>query len=108
MTVLPSPEAMIVICTVILIAYTAHVLDKAFASSEQYEALLSARDRIIGLQVENAKLRELVSILAYCMQNGSDCDGCRMNDAGGELRIDECFACDGLRKRLGEAGIADA
>lgn len=68
MTVLQSPEAMIVICTVILIAYTAHVLDKAFASSEQFEAMLKARERIMGLQAENAKLRELVEDMLDCIQ----------------------------------------
>ena len=75
MTILPSPEAMIVICTVILIAYTAHVLDKAFASSEQFEAMLKARERIMGLQAENAKLRELVRDYERCTMH-ADCSRC--------------------------------
>ncbi len=101
MTVLPSPEAMIVICTVVLIAYTAHVLDKAFASSEQFEAMLKARERIMGLQAENTKLRELVRDLweachadgYYCIYHCEHYDKeseshCKLEDRMAELGIE--------------------
>lgn len=75
MTVLPSPEAMIVICTAILIVYTAHVLDKAFDSSKQFEDMLKARDRIMGLQAENDRLRELVrDMYTVMVTDAANCD----------------------------------
>lgn len=49
---------------------------------------------------ENAKLRELVRVMAYCMQQERDCDGCAMNDAAGV--VTERAGCNGLRDRMRE------
>ena len=52
---------------------------------------------------ENAKLRELVSVMAYCNQFRRDCDGCSMNGAAGI--ITERAGCDELLDRLRELGV---
>jgi hypothetical protein len=49
---------------------------------------------------ENAKLRELVRIMAYCMQNERECDGCRLNSADGTIMAPA--GCDGLLDRMRE------
>lgn len=49
---------------------------------------------------ENAKLRELVCTMAYCMQYERECDGCRLNGADGA--ITEHAGCDGLRELMRE------
>lgn len=59
--------------------------------------------RFDGLRAENAKLRELVHTIFYCMQQERDCDGCAMN--GAEGAITEHVGCDGLREVLRELGI---
>jgi len=50
-----------------------------------------------------AKLRELMSVMAYCNQFRRDCDGCSMNGAAGI--ITERAGCDELLTRLRERGI---
>lgn len=55
------------------------------------------------LQVENAKLRELVRVMAYCMQYERECDGCGMNGAGGTITAPA--GCDGLLDRMRELGV---
>lgn len=94
MTVLPSPEAMIVICTVILIAYTAHVLGKAFAWGEQFEAMLSANERIMELQAENAKMRDALKAFVVgteaelCVdRDAHQCKECSMNMGDSECAM---------------------
>lgn len=52
---------------------------------------------------ENAKLRELASVMAYCMQYERDCDGCAMNGASGA--VTEHVGCDGLRDALRKLGV---
>lgn len=52
---------------------------------------------------ENAKLRELVRDMAYCMQYERECDECRMNGADGNIA--EPCGCDGLLDRLRELGV---
>lgn len=52
---------------------------------------------------ENAKLRELVRVMAYCNQYSPDCNGCRMNGAAGI--ITERAGCDELLARLRELGV---
>lgn len=52
---------------------------------------------------ENDKLRELVSVMAYCMQCERECDGCRLNDADGTITAP--VGCDGLLDRMRELGI---
>ena len=106
MTVLPSPEAMIVICTVILIAYTAHVVDKSFASSEQFEFMLKARERIMGLQAENAALRTQLADVTESM--GRVEERCaKLRELLWELYEDQCDECDRwkYRDRMRELGI---
>lgn len=64
------------------------------------------RDRACKAEAENAKLRELVRIMAYCMQEGTDCDGCKLNGgAGRNEALDAFWACDGLYDRMRELGI---
>ena len=55
------------------------------------------------LKAENAKLRELLSVMAYCNQFRCDCDGCSMNGAAGI--ITERAGCDELLDRMRELGI---
>ena len=62
-------------------------------------------DKTLELATENAKLRELASILCYCMQVHADCDGCRLNGAKGEIVADPLLACYGLHELLRELGV---
>lgn len=55
------------------------------------------------LEDENAKLRGLMSVMAYCNQFRRDCDGCSMNGAAGI--ITERAGCDELLARLREMGV---
>lgn len=52
---------------------------------------------------ENAELRELVRVMAYCMQQGRDCDGCAANGADGVVTAPS--GCDWLRDRMRELGV---
>lgn len=56
-----------------------------------------------AIEAENAKLRELMSVMAYCNQFRRDCDGCSINGADGI--ITERAGCDELLARLRELGI---
>lgn len=58
---------------------------------------------IADLLDENAKLRELVCTMAYCMQYERECDGCRLNGADGA--VTEPAGCDGLLDRMRELEI---
>ena len=60
---------------------------------------------IRSIEEENARLRELVSILCYCMQFDADCDRCKMNSEDGKFTFDATCACDGLREMLRELGV---
>ena len=62
-------------------------------------------DALALARAENAKLRELVRVLCYCMHESTDCDGCRLNDGAGRMALDAFWACDGLHERLRELGI---
>ena len=57
---------------------------------------------VLLLRKENKELRELASIMAYCMQYERDCDGCAMNGAGGA--VTEYVGCDELRDALRQLG----
>ncbi len=57
--------------------------------------------------IENAKLRKLMRIMAYCMQDSKDCDKCALNGADTELEVDPLFACDDLYDKLRELGVED-
>ncbi len=54
------------------------------------------------LESENAKLRELMSVMAYCIQGWRECDGCRVN--GGAGIITERAGCYVLLDRLRDLG----
>lgn len=58
---------------------------------------------IARLKAENDKLRELISVMAYCNQFSRDCDGCSMNGASGI--ITERAGCDELLASLREMGV---
>ena len=60
---------------------------------------------VAELERENAKLRELVRVMAYCMQYERECDECRMNGADGTITAPA--GCDGLRDRMRELGVDD-
>ena len=68
-------------------------------------ALLKFHQRNDELRAENAKLRELASILCFCMQVHAQCDDCKLNGAKGELVHDPLCACDGLHEILRELRI---
>lgn len=75
-----------------------------------YQRLMNAYNesverQIMTEQAENAKLRELVDILCFCMQIHKRCDDCKLNGAKGELGHDPLLACDGLHEMLKELGI---
>jgi len=59
--------------------------------------------KLENVQAENAKLREVASIVAYCMQAERDCDGCKMNGAAGT--VTEPAGCDVLLDLLRELGV---
>ena len=66
----------------------------------------AAVDRVTDVQrAENAKLRELVRVMAYCMQQGRDCDGCAANGADGAATAPS--GCDWLRDRMREMGVVE-
>ena len=57
------------------------------------------------LQSENAKLRELVSILVHCMNEVDNCHTCPINGNLYDVRAGEWAACDTLRDMLRELGV---
>ena len=72
-----------------------------FSESDRAYAL----DKIAELGQENAELRELVRVMAYCMQQGRDCDGCAANGADGAATAPS--GCDWLRDRMREMGVVE-
>lgn len=78
--------------------------DARYISDEDAKRI---RGYIDQLETENAKLRELVDILCFCMQIHKRCDDCKLNGAKGELGLghDPLLACDGLHEMLKELGI---
>ena len=71
------------------------------------KALTDMQFAYVEAEAENAKLRELVDILCFCMQIHKRCDDCKLNGAKGELGLghDPLLACDGLHEMLKELGI---
>ena len=51
------------------------------------------------------RLRELVRVMAYCMQGFRDCDGCAANGADGAVTAPS--GCDWLRDRMREMGVVE-
>lgn len=62
-------------------------------------------DKVASLEAESAGLRELASILCFCMQIHKQCDDCKLNGAKGELARDPLCACRELHAMLRELGI---
>lgn len=58
---------------------------------------------VLDTHAENNELRELVRVMAYCMQYERECDECRMNGADGIITAP--VGCDGLSDRMRELGI---
>lgn len=56
-----------------------------------------------AIEAENVALRELMSVMAYCIQGWRGCDGCRVN--GGAGIITERAGCYVLLDRLRELGF---
>lgn len=85
----------------------ADMLDENAKLREQLEydrqTSRSRLESIDRLKAENAKLRELLSVMAYCNQFRRDCDGCSMNGAAGI--VTERAGCDELLDRLREIGV---
>lgn len=75
------------------------------AQQEAYEDHNRLCALIAELELENEKLRELAYIFCYCMHEGADCDGCKINGAEGEVTHDPLLACDGLYELLRELGV---
>ena len=68
--------------------------------AEMYEKTMKA------YQSENAKLRELIGILAFCTNDAAhDCDKCVMNGAEMHVTVPEWLFCDSLIERLRTLGI---
>ena len=85
-------------------------IDELCAEVEQGKAEFKKMDawhsqELKAAMDENAKLRELASILCFCMQVHAQCDDCKLNGAKGELAHDPLCACDGLHEILRELGI---
>ena len=53
-----------------------------------------------AVRAENAKLLELVRMLAFCNQGQKDCDSCMLNGGDGKVTIDDTYACDGMQTIL--------
>jgi len=80
------------------------VLEENAKLRESVKRLMTQRDeRLARAEADNAKLRELLSVMAYCNQFRRDCDGCSMNGAAGI--ITERAGCDELLVRLRELGV---
>ena len=84
----------------VTLANDEYINSREYVSKELHESICAAND---AWQKENAKLRELMSVMAYCNQFRRDCDGCSMNGAAGI--ITERAGCDELLARLRELGI---
>jgi len=76
---------------------------RRFWSIELTEDGCLMRDRACKAEAENAKLREVAGVMAYCMQAERDCDGCKMNGAAGT--VTEPAGCDVLLDLLRELGV---
>ena len=81
---------------------TAKMLD----NSEEAKTARAVADglewQVEELQAENERLYRLVRIMAFCMQDGKECDGCPLNGAQVPVAIGQDFACDGLYELLKE------
>lgn len=74
---------------------------EVISDAEESARLILHESRM--LQAENAKLLELVLILAYCMSDGRDCDRCALN--GADMPTPRISACDELPEMLRELGV---
>lgn len=75
-----------------------------------YQRVHKAHDQAVdgvteAQRAENVKLWELVNVMAYCMQQDRDCDGCATNGADGVVTAPS--GCDWLRDRMREMGVVE-
>ena len=81
---------------------TARIMD----NSEEAKTARAVADglewQVKELQADNERLWRLVRIMAFCMQDGKDCDDCALNDAQMPVALGQDFACDGLYELLKE------
>lgn len=75
------------------------------AQTDAQMAYIEAEREVDQLQAENAELRQLVRVMAYCMQEVRDCDGCAANGADGAATAPS--GCDWLRERMREMGVVE-
>lgn len=77
---------------------------KMLESSEEAKTARAVADglewQVEELQADNERLWRLVRIMAFCMQDGKDCDDCELNDAPMPVAIGRDFKCDGLYELL--------
>ena len=73
------------------------------AQKDLYETCMAYKELAEIRGSENDRLRELVRVMAYCMQYERECDGCRLNGADGIITAP--VGCDGLLDRMHEFGI---
>lgn len=73
--------------------------DKMYCLETENAKLRGARD---VWQENDAKLRELVSVLAHCAAD-SGCDSCPIN--GGCARVGELDLCETVHDRMRELGV---
>ena len=72
-------------------------------NAEVVDVIFRERDQ---LKVENAALRELINILAFCINDEAhDCDKCAINGADTHVTVPEWLFCDSLIERLRTLGF---
>ena len=81
---------------------TARIMD----NSEEAKTARAVADglewQLEELQADNERLLRLVRIMAFCMQDGKDCDECLLNGAQMPIAIGQDSICDGLYELLKE------
>ena len=83
-----------------------HAIEALRADALEEAARICGPDSAVAeLEEQNAKLRELVRVMAYCMQQVRDCDGCAANGADGAVTAPS--GCDWLRDRMRELGVVE-
>lgn len=75
------------------------------AWQREHTARANLEKMLENAEAENESLRELVRVMAYCMQQDRDCDGCAVNGADGVVTAPS--GCDWLRDRMRELGVVE-
>ena len=85
--------------------YTAKLRELEGENARLCSCLSDDAENARMIMAENAKLRELVHVMAYCMQQYRDCDGCAANGADGAVTAPS--GCDWLRECMRELGVVE-